>query len=120
MGLFIGTFIPAYFIYDIIRGFRGIRKGVILSSSRLQEEKDNRNKTYQYVADIYMEDIDRSLISYPITQEVFQEVKPGDGIVILKARKAVKVLPDPQRVGAVDVKDMKSNVSSNVSYRDAK
>ena len=118
LGLFIGTAIPGYFIYGILRGYRGIRKGIILSTSRLQEEKDNRNKTYQYVADIYMEDIDRSLISYPITQDVYQEINPGDGVVLLKAQKSVVILPDPQRVGAVDVKDVKSSVSSNVSYRD--
>ena len=31
----------AYFIYDVIGPFKGIRKGIVLASERIQEAKDN-------------------------------------------------------------------------------
>ena len=60
IGLAGGLFIIGDFIYSIVGKVSGIRKGVVLSSSRLQEAKDDRNRSYQYVFDIYMEDRDES------------------------------------------------------------
>ena len=100
----------AYFIYDIIGPFKGIRKGIVLASERIQEIKDNKNATYQYVFDIYLPDTDQSLMSYQVSREVFESVNPGDGIVIYKTLRKVKALPDPERKGVMDVSKIKSGV----------
>ncbi len=106
----LGFLLSGYWIHDVFAGFRGIRKGVVLASSRLQEEKDNRNKTYQYVFDIYLEDTDQTLMSYQVDQEVFTDIQPGDGVVLLKTRFKVKILADPSRQGVMDVSKIKSGV----------
>ena len=106
----IGMLVTGYFIYSILGAFKGFRKGVVLAASRLQAVKDNRNKTYQYVFDIYMEDRDESLMSYPVSPEVFSEIQPGDGVVILKIGRKIKVLGDPDRVGVMDVSKIRSGV----------
>lgn len=100
----------AYFIYDIIGPFKGIRKGIVLASERIQEVKDNKNATYQYVFDIYLTDTDQSLMSYQVSREVFESVNPGDGIVIYKTLRKVKALPDPECKGVMDVSKIKSGV----------
>ena len=100
----------AYFIYDIIGPFKGIRKGIVLASERIQEIKDNKNATYQYVFDIYLPETDQSLMSYQVSREVFESVNPGDGIVIYKTLRKVKALPDPERKGVMDVSKIKSGV----------
>ena len=100
-----------YHIYDILGPIKKIRKGIILSSERIQEIKDNRNATYQYVFDIFLPDTDQTLMSYQVDREVFERVDPGDGIVIIKTlRKKLKVLADPSREGIMDVSKIKSGV----------
>lgn len=99
-----------YFIYDVIGPFKGIRKGIVLASERIQEVKDNKNVTYQYVFDIYLPDTDQTLMSYQVSREVFECVNPGDGIVIYKTLRKVKALPDPERKGVMDVSKIKSGV----------
>lgn len=106
----VGFVLAAYWIHDVFAGFKGIRKGVVLASSRLQEEKDNRNKTYQYVFDIYIEDTDQTLMSYQVDKEVFSDINPGDGVVLLKTRFKIKILADPERIGVMDVSKIKSGV----------
>lgn len=109
-GLGGGLLITGDFLYSIIGMVRGIRKGVVLSSSRLQEAKDDRNRSYQYVFDIYMEDRDESLMSYPVSPEVFSEIRPGDGVVIVKIGRKIKVMRDPDRAGVMDVSKIRSGV----------
>ena len=96
-GFGVGFLVSGYWVYDILSGYQLIRKGVVLASQRIQEEKDNRNKTYQYVFDIYLEDSDQSLMSYQVDKEVFSSIEPGDGVV-LHAAEAVQEL---QRARAV-------------------
>lgn len=102
-----------YYIYEILGPIRKIRKGIVLASDRIQEIKDNRNATYQYVFDIFLPDTDQTLMSYQVDREVFEDVDPGDGIVIIKTiRKKIKVLADPEREGIMDVSKIKSGVDS--------
>ena len=97
-------------IYHMIGGIRGIRRGVILTATRVQEVKDNRNATYQYVVDIYLEDKDETLMSYSINQDVFASVEPGDGVAVVKVGKKVLVLEDPDRKGVMDVSNIRSGI----------
>ena len=57
-----------------------------------------------------MEDRDESLMSYPVSPEVFSEIQPGDGVVILKIGRKIKVMRDPLRVGVMDVSNIRSGV----------
>ena len=97
-------------IYEIIAGIKGIRKGVVLAASREMENHDGRNTSYQYVFDIYMEDKDESLMSFSVSPEVFKEAEPGDGVLIVKAGRKVKVMQDPDRKAVMDVSNIKSGV----------
>ena len=101
----------AYFFYHIVGAIKGFRRGVILASSREQENKDGKNATYQYLFDIYMEDRDESLMSFPVEPEVFKQAKPGDGVFIVKVGRKVKVLEDPERKAVMDVSTIKSGIS---------
>ena len=101
-----------YNLYDVLGPFRGVRKGVVLSSERIQEHKDNRNASYQYVFDIYLPDTDQSLMSYQVSREVFESVDPGDGIVMFKTMRKIKALADPDSRGIMDVSKIKSGVDS--------
>lgn len=105
-----GAFVTGDLIYSILGNVKGIRKGVVLTASRMQEVKDTRNATYQYVFDIYMEDRDETLMSYSVGQEVFGEVQPGDGVIIVKVGRKIKVMNDPQRKGIMDVSKIKSGI----------
>jgi len=105
-----GTLFTGDLIYTILGSVKGIRRGVVLTASRVQEVKDNRNYTYQYVFDIYMEDRDETIMSYSVGQEVFTEVQPGDGVVIVKVGRKIKVMNDPERKGVMDVSKIKSGV----------
>ena len=103
-------FVTGELIFGIVGGARGIRRGVVLAANRVQEVKDNRNATYQYVFDIYMEDRDETLMSYTVDKEVFGSVQPGDGVIIAKIGRKIKVLGDPDREGVMDVSNIKSGV----------
>ncbi|MBP5654854.1 MAG: hypothetical protein J6X33_05015 [Clostridiales bacterium] len=105
-----GSLSTGNLIYGILAGIKGIRKGVVLTASRVQEVKDERNKTYQYVFDIYMEDRDETLMSYSVGKEVFAQAEPGDGVIIVKAGRKIKVMEDPDRKGVMDVSNIKSGV----------
>ncbi len=105
-----GAFGTGNIIYHMIGGIRGIRRGVILTATRVQEVKDNRNATYQYVVDIYLEDKDETLMSYSIYQDVFASVEPGDGVAVVKVGKKVLVLEDPDRKGVMDVSNIRSGI----------
>lgn len=106
----IGMLVTGYFIYTILGAFKGFRKGVVLAASRLQAVKDNRNKTYQYVFDIYMEDKDETLMSFSVNKEAFESARPGDGVILLKVGRKVKILADPERKGVMDVSLVKSGL----------
>ena len=99
-----------YFFYHIVGAISGIRRGVVLSSSREQENKDGRNTSYQFVFDIYMEDKDETLMSFVVSQEVFSQVEPGDGVLVVKAGRKVKVMQDPERKAVMDVSNIKSGI----------
>ena len=99
-----------YFIFDVLGPFRGFRKGIVLSSDRIGEEKDNRNRTYQYVFDIYLEESEQTLMSYQVSKEVFEAINPGDGIVLFKTIRKLKALPDPSRKCVMDVSKIKSGI----------
>lgn len=103
--------VMGYFIFGFFRGIKEIRRGVVLASSREQENKDGRNSSYQFVMDIYMEDRDEALMSYTVDKEVSQRVQPGDGVIIAKCGRAVKVFEDPDRKGVMDVSRIKSGIN---------
>ncbi len=105
-----GTFATGKLIYGIVGGVRGIRRGVVLTANRVQEVKDNRNTSYQYVVDIYMEDKDQTLMSYSIDREVFAMIDPGDGVIIAKIGNKPLVLADPERKAVMDVSTIKSGI----------
>ncbi|MBR3341021.1 MAG: hypothetical protein IKG30_05335 [Clostridiales bacterium] len=105
-----GMFITGNAIYGIIGGIKGIRKGIVLTASREQEVKDGRNYSYQYVVDIFFDDRNETLMSYSISQEVFSEVNPGDGVIVVKTGRKIKVLQDPERKNVMNVSNIKSNV----------
>lgn len=110
IGFIAGLILSGYWLHDIFAGFKGYRKGVVLSKTRFQEKKDNRNATYQYVFDMYIEETDQALMSYLVDQEVFADVEAGDGVILLKRRKKIKILADPSRKGVMDVSKVKSGV----------
>ena len=95
-------------IFGIIGGVKGIRKGIVLTASRQQEVKDERNSTYQYVVDIYFDDRDETLMSYSISKDVFGAVRPGDGVVVVKIGRKILVLADPERKEVMDVSTIRS------------
>lgn len=97
-------------VYEIIAGIKGIRKGVVLTASREMENRDGRNSSYQYIFDIYMEDKDESLMSFSVSPEVFKEVEPGDGVLVVKAGRKIRVMPDPDRKAVMDVSRIRSGV----------
>ena len=105
-----GAFGSGSAIYNIIGGIKGIRRGVVLTAERIGEMKDNRNATYQYVLDIYLEDRDETLMSYSVSKVVFASVEPGDGVAVVKVGKKVMVLEDPERKGVMDVSKIKSGI----------
>ncbi len=117
-GFGVGFLVSGYWVYDILSGYQLICKGVVLAANRIQEEKDNRNRTYQYVFDIYLEDSDQSLMSYQVDKEVFSSIEPGDGVVLLKAmgKKKVKILADPKRRDVMDVSTIKSGVGTKRKF----
>ena len=118
LGFGAGFLVSGYWVYDILSGYQLIRRGVVLAANRIQEEKDNRNRTYQYVFDIYLEESDQSLMSYQVDKEVFSSLEPGDGVVLLKARgkKKVKILADPKRRDVMDVSTIKSGVGTKRKF----
>ena len=99
-----------YLIYTIVGPITRIRKGVVLGSTRIQEVKDNRNASYQYVFDIYFEDRDETLMAFAVDKYVFADVKPGDGVVVTKLGRKIRVYADPAREGVMDVSNIKSGV----------
>ena len=105
-----GMFVTGKQIIDLIGGYKGILKGVVLTSQRIQEAKDNRNYTYQYVFDIYIEDKQQTLMSYAVDKEIFERIDPGDGVILVKIGKKVKVLEDLDRKGVMDVSNIKSGI----------
>ena len=100
----------SYYGFDVLGPFKGVRRGVVLTADRIGEAKDNRNRTYQYVFDIYLEDSEQTLMSYQVSKEVFQAVNPGDGVVLFKTLKKLKALPDPTRKSVMDVSKIKSGI----------
>ena len=99
-----------YYGFDVIGPFKGYRRGVVLAADRIGEAKDNRNRTYQYVFDIYLEDSNQTLMSYQVSKEVFQAVNPGDGVILFKTLRKIKALPDPTRKSVMDVSKIKSGI----------
>ncbi len=99
-----------YYIYSILGPIRRIRKGVVLGSERIQEIKDNRNASYQYVFDIYFEDKDEALMAFAVDKDVFSYVNPGDGVIVTKLGRKIRVFGDPSRTGVLDVSNIKSGV----------
>ena len=102
-----GMLFSGNLLYGLLAGIKGIRKGVVLTASREQENKDGRNSSYQYVVDIYFDDRDETIMSYSISPEVFNRIRPGDGVVVVKAGRKIKVFADPERIGVMDVSTIK-------------
>ena len=102
--------IMGYFIFGFFRSIKEIRRGVVLAASREQENKEGRNSSYQFVLDIYMEDRDETLMSYTVDKEVSSVVEPGDGVIIAKCGRKIKVFEDPDRKGVMDVSTIKSGI----------
>lgn len=100
----------SYYAFDVLGPFKGFRRGVVLTEDRIGEAKDNRNRTYQYVFDIYLEDSEQTLMSYQVSKEVFQAINPGDGVILFKTFKKLKTLPDPTRKNVMDVSKIKSGI----------
>ena len=94
-----------YFLRELIGFYNGIRKGVVLTSSRI-----NDGKVYLHVFDIYMEDKDETLMNFTVRKDVFQQVRPGDGVLIVRSGRKIKVLPDPDRRGVMDVSNIRSGI----------
>ena len=105
-----GAFITGKQIFNLFAGYKGIIKGVVLASQRIQEQKDNRNYTYQYVFDIYLEEKDQTLMSYAVMKDVFERVNPGDGVILVKTGGKIKVFEDLDRKGVMDVSTIKSGI----------
>ena len=78
-----GAFGSGSAIYNIIGGIKGIRRGVVLTAERIGEMKDNRNATYQYVLDIYLEDRDELFSK----QGRFRERRTGRRSCCCQSRK---------------------------------
>ena len=102
--------ITGYFFYGFFRSIKEIRRGVVLTSTRSGENPDGRNAAYQFVFDIYMEDRDETLMSYSVDKEVSSAAQPGDGVIIAKCGKKIKVFADPDRKQVMDVSNIKSGI----------
>ena len=46
-------------------------------------------------------------MSYSVSPEVFANIRPGDGVVVVKAGRKVKVFADPDRKGVMDVSNIR-------------
>lgn len=110
VGLGFGIVMCADLIWSILGFVSGMRKGVVLAASRQGDSKDGRSRSYQYVFDIYLEDRDQTLMNYSVRPDVFREVQPGDGVIVAKIGRKIKVLADPDRVGVMDVSKIRSGV----------
>lgn len=111
LGLFgAAVFMTGYILFGFIRGIKEIRRGVVLASSREQENRDGRNTSYQFVFDIYFEDRDETLMSYTVDKEVSAAVQPGDGVILTRFGRSIKVYEDPDRKGVMDVSRIKSGL----------
>lgn len=108
--LFIAVVVAFYYICDVIGPFWKYRKGIVISSERLQQTRHTGNVTYQYMFDIYLDDTDQTLMSFQVDKEVFGDIDPGDGVVLIKNFKKIRVFADPDRIGAMDVSRIKSGI----------
>ena len=111
LGLFgAAVFVTGYILFGFVRGIKEIRRGVVLASSREQENRDGRNTSYQFVFDIYFEDRDETLMSYTVDKEVSAAVQPGDGVILTRFGRSIKVYEEPDRKGVMDVSRIKSGL----------
>jgi hypothetical protein len=62
------------------------------------------------VFDIYFEDRDETLMSYTVDKEVSSAVEPGDGVIIARCGRRIKVFEDPDRKGVMDVSRIRSGI----------
>ena len=99
--------VTGYFFYGFFQSIKEIRRGVVLSSTRSGDNLEGRNSAYQFVFDIYMEDRDETLMSYTVDKEVSSQAQPGDGVIIAKCGKKIKVFADPDRKQVMDVSHYK-------------
>lgn len=99
--------VTGYFFYGFFQSIKEIRRGVVLSSTRSGDNLEGRNSAYQFVFDIYMEDRDETLMSYSVDKEVSSQAQPGDGVIIAKCGKKIKVFADPDRKQVMDVSHYK-------------
>ena len=105
-----GAAFCGYYLYGFFGGITGIRRGVILTASRISERVDGRFAPLPYVVDIYMEDRDQTLMSYVVDRETFSQAAPGDGVIIAKIGRRIKVFADPDRKKVMDVSNIKSGI----------
>ena len=49
-------------------------------------------------------------MSFVVSQEVFSQVEPGDGVLVVKPGRKVKVMLDPERKAVMDVSNIKSGI----------
>ena len=99
-----------YYLHGFFGSVSGIRKGIVLTSSSVHEESDGRFAGHAYVFDIYLDDKDETLMSYNVDREACRSAEAGDGVIIFKVGKKIKVLADPDRKKVMDVSNIKSGV----------
>lgn len=100
----------AYYLHGFFGAVSGIRRGIVLSSSSVHEESDGRFATHAYVFDIYLDDKDETLMSYNVDRETCRRADAGDGVILFKIGRKIKVLADPDRKKVMDVSNIKSGV----------
>ena len=111
--LFIPLAIATYYVLDVLGPLWRIRKGVVIHSDRVINTRYTGNVTYQYLFDIYLPDSDQTLMSFPVDKEVYGDIDPGDGIILVKNIKKIRAFADPDRIAVMDVSRVRSGVDSN-------
>lgn len=108
--LFIAVAVAFYYICDVIGPFWRLRKGIVISSERMESTRHTGNVTYQYYFDIFLDDTDQTMMNFQVDREVFTDIDPGDGVVLIKNFKKIRVFADPDRIAVMDVSRIKSGV----------
>ena len=52
-------------------------------------------------------------MSFPVDKEVYGDIDPGDGIILVKNIKKIRAFADPDRIAVMDVSRVRSGVDSN-------
>lgn len=111
--LFVPLAVAAYYVIDVLGPLWRIRKGVVIRSERVTSTRYTGNATYQYFFDIYLPDSDQTLMNFQVDREVFGDIDPGDGVILVKNIWKIRVFADPDRIAVMDV----SRITSGVDRR---